>query len=101
MLTCHKHAGLIGISRERSRIGMTIIKTMSPSSSTVEAARFGAGSQLRAYCPIAFNDYVRWFISNTHVEMCPPAYDDEILEAPISYDDVAENTYNTLVQQGS
>ncbi|KAM0823293.1 hypothetical protein ACQ4PT_070966 [Festuca glaucescens] len=67
----------------------------------VEAAKLGPGSQLRAYCPIAFNNYVRWFISSTRVEICPPAYDDEILEAPICFYDVAENTYNRLVRQGS
>ncbi|KAM0884234.1 hypothetical protein ACQ4PT_031097 [Festuca glaucescens] len=67
----------------------------------LEAAKLGAGSQLCEYCTIAFNNYVRWFISSTRVKICPPAYEDEILEEPICFNDVAENTYNRLVRQGS
>jgi hypothetical protein len=80
---------------------MTIIETMSPSSSTVWRQRglvqdrsYGHTAQLRSM--ITFDGLFRTLVLR-YARLLMMM----ILEAPISYDDVAENTYNTLVQQGS
>ncbi|KQK15393.1 hypothetical protein BRADI_1g22480v3 [Brachypodium distachyon] len=48
----------------------------------VEKAMQARGSQLREHCPLAFSNYVRWFLANTRANICPPAYDPDILEEP-------------------
>ncbi|XP_073354723.1 serine/threonine-protein phosphatase 7 long form homolog [Aegilops tauschii subsp. strangulata] len=49
---------------------------------SVEQARAGKRAQLREHCPIAFNNYLAWFLASTRVEVCQPAYAEEILEEP-------------------
>ncbi len=56
---------------------------------SVEQARAGKRAQLREHCPIAFNNYLTWFLASTRVEVCKPAYAEEILEEPTIFDEVA------------
>ena len=68
---------------------------------SVEQARAGKGVQLREHCPVAFNNYLTWFIASTHVEVCKPAYAEEILEDPNVFDELAQHEYNALVRKGN
>nr|XP_040249861.1 uncharacterized protein LOC120967346 [Aegilops tauschii subsp. strangulata] len=47
------------------------------------------------------NNYLTWFLASTHVEVCQPAYAEEILEEPTVFDEVAQHQYNTLVRKGN
>ncbi|XBJ19776.1 hypothetical protein VPH35_010710 [Triticum aestivum] len=66
----------------------------------VEQARSTARAPLREHNPIAFDNYVRWFIGTTRVEICPPAYNEDILEEPVNFEDIAKGKYNRDVRQG-
>nr|XP_045086254.1 uncharacterized protein LOC123494449 [Aegilops tauschii subsp. strangulata] len=68
---------------------------------SVEQARAGKRAQLREHCPIAFNNYLTWFLASTRVEVCQPAYAEEILEEPTVFDEVAQHQYNALVRKGN
>ncbi|KAE8805348.1 hypothetical protein D1007_18587 [Hordeum vulgare] len=67
---------------------------------SVEEARSMPGTQLREHCPLAFNNYVRWFQENTQVDICPPAFDEDILEDPTSFDELAHGEYNKTIHKG-
>ncbi|KAE8800673.1 hypothetical protein D1007_23672 [Hordeum vulgare] len=67
---------------------------------SVEAASSAQRTQHRQHCPLAFNNYVRWFQESTHVEICPPAYEEDILEEPTEYDALAHGDYNKLIREG-
>ena len=58
---------------------------------SVEQARAGKRAQLREHCPITFNNYLTWFLASTRVEVCQPAYAEEILEEPTVFDEVAQH----------
>ncbi|KAE8773139.1 mutator protein [Hordeum vulgare] len=64
--------GWIGGGSERSRIGRSIIRAMSLCSSK----------------------------ASTRVEICPPAYEEDILEEPTEYDALAQGRYNKLIREG-
>ncbi|XBH74137.1 hypothetical protein VPH35_101145 [Triticum aestivum] len=68
---------------------------------SVEQARAGKRAQLREHCPIAFNNYLALFLASTRVEVCQPAYAEEILEEPTVFDEVAQHQYNALVREGN
>nr|XP_045087454.1 uncharacterized protein LOC109731443 [Aegilops tauschii subsp. strangulata] len=68
---------------------------------SVEQARAGKRAQLREHCPIAFNNYLAWFLASTRVEVCQPAYAEEIMEEPTVFDEVAQHQYNALVRKGN
>ena len=68
---------------------------------SVEQARAGKRAQLREHCPDAFNNYLTWFLASTRVEVCQPAYAEEILEEPTVFDEVAQHQYNALVRKGN
>jgi len=68
---------------------------------SVEQARAGKRAPLREHCPIAFNNYLTWFLASTRVEVYKPAYADEILEDPTIIDELAQYQYNTLVRKGN
>ena len=56
---------------------------------------------LRGFDQGAFDNYLAWFVGNTRVELCPPAYDPEILEEHDGGDDDFYNLeYNKLVREG-
>lgn len=66
----------------------------------VEQAKKTAHAQLREYCPLAFNNYVRWLQENTRLEICTPAFEEDILEDPTSFDGLAQDEYNKLIREG-
>jgi hypothetical protein len=68
---------------------------------SVEQAKAGKRAQLREHCSIAFNNYLTWFLASTRVEVCKPAYDEEILEDPTIFDELTQHEYNKLVREGT
>ena len=66
----------------------------------VEQARSTARAPLREHNSLAFDNYVRWFIGTTRVEICPSAYNEDILEEPVNFEDLAKGKYNRDVRQG-
>lgn len=43
---------------------------------------------------------MHWYLANTRATICPPAYDPEILEEPVLFDEVADLEYNRLLREG-
>ena len=68
---------------------------------SVEQARAGKRAQLREHCPIAFNNYLTWFLASTRVEICKPAYNEEIFKDPTVFDELTHHQYNKLVREGT
>ena len=48
----------------------------------------------------AFDNYVQWFIETTRVEICPLAYNEDILEEAVNFEDLAKGKYNRDVRLG-
>ncbi|KAE8779395.1 mutator protein [Hordeum vulgare] len=67
---------------------------------SVQAASSIRRTQYRHHCPLAFSNYLRWFQESTRVEICPPAYEEDILEEPTEYDALAQGRYNKLIREG-
>uniref|UniRef100_A0A8I6XFM5 Aminotransferase-like plant mobile domain-containing protein n=1 Tax=Hordeum vulgare subsp. vulgare TaxID=112509 RepID=A0A8I6XFM5_HORVV len=67
---------------------------------SVHAASSAQRTQHRQHCPLAFNNYLRWFQESTRVEICSPAYEEDILEEPTKYDALAHGDYNKLIHEG-
>ncbi|KAE8793445.1 serine/threonine-protein phosphatase 7 [Hordeum vulgare] len=67
---------------------------------SVEAAMSTQGAQACEHCPLAFNNYVRRFQENSRVEICSPAYEEDVLEDPTSFDALAHGEYNRLIREG-
>ncbi|KAE8779721.1 hypothetical protein D1007_47294 [Hordeum vulgare] len=67
---------------------------------SVQAASSIRRTQYRQHCPLAFNNYLRWFQASTRVEICLPAYEEDILEEPTEYDALAQGRYNKLIHEG-
>ncbi|KAE8810525.1 mutator protein [Hordeum vulgare] len=67
---------------------------------SVQAASSIRRTQYRQHCPLAFSNYLRWFQASTRVEICPPAYEEDILEEPTEYDALAQSRYNKLIREG-
>lgn len=66
----------------------------------MEQARSTARAPLCEHNSLAFDNYVRWFIGTTRVEICPPAYNEDILEEPVNFEDLAKGKYNRDVRLG-
>jgi hypothetical protein len=64
-------------------------------------ARDNRGIQYKPYDEQAFNNYLQWFLKSTRVELCPPAYGEEILEDDTNFDDIYMLEYNRLVRDGN
>ncbi|KAE8772061.1 mutator protein [Hordeum vulgare] len=67
---------------------------------SVQAASSIRRTQYRQHCPLAFSNYLRWFQASTCVEICPPAYEKDILKEPTEYDALAQGRYNKLIREG-
>ncbi|KAK1692310.1 hypothetical protein QYE76_009007 [Lolium multiflorum] len=48
----------------------------------------------------AFNNYLQWFHESTRIELVNHAYDDDILDDPIEFDDVAQSQYDMTARKG-
>nr|XP_040254296.2 serine/threonine-protein phosphatase 7 long form homolog [Aegilops tauschii subsp. strangulata] len=66
----------------------------------MEQARSSARAQLREHNPLAFYNYIRWLLENTRVEICLPAYNEDILEEPVNFEDLSKEKYNRDVRVG-
>ena len=66
----------------------------------LDVVRTGGTVEFEYYDPVAFNNYLRWFLESTHIEIVKHAYEEEILEEPILFDEVGQSQYNRLVRQG-
>ena len=49
----------------------------------------------------AFGNYLVWLNNSTRVEICPPAFGDEIMQEPTDFNELARSHYNKLVWEGS
>ncbi|KAE8818285.1 hypothetical protein D1007_03915 [Hordeum vulgare] len=67
---------------------------------SVEEARSMPGTQVCEHCPLAFNNYVRWFQENTRVDIWPPAFHEDILEDRTSFHELTHGEYNKLIRKG-
>ncbi|KAE8787230.1 mutator protein [Hordeum vulgare] len=67
---------------------------------SVQATSSIQRTQYRQHCALAFNNYLRWFQESTRVEICPPAYEEDILEEPTEYDELAQGGYSKLIREG-
>ncbi|KAE8788813.1 hypothetical protein D1007_37084 [Hordeum vulgare] len=67
---------------------------------SVQAASSIRRTQYCHHCPLAFSNYLRWFQKSTRVKICPPAYEEDILEEPTEYDALAQGRYNKLIREG-
>ncbi|XP_048574814.1 uncharacterized protein LOC125556055 [Triticum urartu] len=52
------------------------------------------------HSPLAFDNYIRWLLENTQVEICPLAYNEDILEEPVNFEDLSKGKYNRDVRVG-
>ncbi|KAE8790803.1 mutator protein [Hordeum vulgare] len=57
---------------------------------SVQATSSIQRTRYRQHCPLAFSNYLRWFQESTRVEICPPAYEEDILEEPPEYNALAQ-----------
>jgi len=55
----------------------------------VDEAKAKQGSEQRLYSPDAFNNYLWWFLKQARVEILKPAFDEDISEEPVVFDDLA------------
>ncbi|KAE8787692.1 mutator protein [Hordeum vulgare] len=67
---------------------------------SVQATSSIQRTQYRQHCALAFSNYLRWFQESTRVEICPPAYEEDILEEPTEYDELAQGGYSKLIREG-
>ncbi|KAE8784854.1 mutator protein [Hordeum vulgare] len=67
---------------------------------SVQATSSIQRTQYHQHCALAFSNYLRWFQESTRVEICPPAYEEDILEEPTEYDELAQGGYNKLIREG-
>ena len=58
------------------------------------------GTRVRLFNPTAFDNYIRWLEGATRLELCPPAYEDDILEEPFVFDEMNDLEYNRLIRDG-
>lgn len=66
----------------------------------VEKAKTAQGSKVRLHCPLAFSNYLKWFLDNTCADITPAAYSRDILDQPLIFDEVANLEYTRLLRQG-
>ena len=66
----------------------------------MEQARNSAYAQLREHSSLAFDNYIRWFLENARVEICPLAYNDDILEDPANFEDISKHQYKKMSGKG-
>ncbi|SPT21052.1 unnamed protein product [Triticum aestivum] len=68
---------------------------------SVEQAQVTTRSQLREHRPLAFNNHLKWYLASTRVEICKPAFAEEILEDPTVFDELTQHEYNKYVREGT
>lgn len=66
----------------------------------VKEAKKAKGIRAHEHSEEAFNEYLRWFLQNTRVQLFPEAYPEDILEEPLVFDELGTLAYNKLVREG-
>ncbi|KAM0871141.1 hypothetical protein ACQ4PT_039542 [Festuca glaucescens] len=66
----------------------------------LDVVQNGRYVEVREFNDIAFNDYLRWFLDSTRIELVNRAYEEEMLDEPIMFDEVAQSQYDRLVRGG-
>ena len=66
----------------------------------LEAIRNGGHVEIVPHDLAAFNNYLQWFHESTRIELVNHAYDDDILDDPIAFDEVAQSQYDRTARQG-
>ncbi|KAK1613140.1 hypothetical protein QYE76_036813 [Lolium multiflorum] len=66
----------------------------------LEAVRLGGHVEVVPYDAAAFNNYLQWFHESTRIELVNHAYDEDILEDPIAFDEVAQSQYDRAARKG-
>ncbi|KAK1661713.1 hypothetical protein QYE76_049872 [Lolium multiflorum] len=63
----------------------------------LDVVRNGGHVVVKPYDPKAFNNYLHWFFRSTRIELVNHAYEEELLEEPIMFDEVAQSQYDRIV----
>ena len=66
----------------------------------LDAVRNAGHVVLKPYDAEAFNNYLHWFHRSTCIELVNHAYEEELLEQPIMFDEVAQSQYDRHVRGG-
>ncbi|KAK1612457.1 hypothetical protein QYE76_036130 [Lolium multiflorum] len=66
----------------------------------LEAVRNAGHVEIVPHDLAAFNNYLQWFHQSTRIELVKPAYDDDILDDPIEFDEVAQSQHDTFARRG-
>ncbi|KAK1670267.1 hypothetical protein QYE76_058426 [Lolium multiflorum] len=66
----------------------------------LEAILNGGHVEVVPYDAAVFNNYLQWFHQNTRIELVNHAYDEDILDEPIAFDEVAQSQYDRTARAG-
>ncbi|KAK1603813.1 hypothetical protein QYE76_027486 [Lolium multiflorum] len=66
----------------------------------LEAIRNAGHVEIVPHDLAAFNNYLQWFHQSTRIELVNPAYDDDILDDPIEFDEVAQSQHDIYARKG-
>ncbi|KAK1608368.1 hypothetical protein QYE76_032041 [Lolium multiflorum] len=66
----------------------------------LEAVRNAGHVEIVPHDLAAFNNYLQWFHQSTRIELVKPAYDDQILDDPIEFDEVAQSQHDIYARRG-
>ncbi|KAK1614990.1 hypothetical protein QYE76_020507 [Lolium multiflorum] len=66
----------------------------------LEAVRNAGHVEIVPHDLAAFNNYLQWFHQSTRIDLVKPAYDDQILDDPIEFDEVAQSQHDTYARRG-
>ena len=47
-----------------------------------------------------YNNYVAWLSGVTRLELCPPAFPQDIVDGPLDYEQLSRSQYAKLVREG-
>ncbi|KAK1647954.1 hypothetical protein QYE76_065759 [Lolium multiflorum] len=66
----------------------------------LEAIRNAGHVEIVPHDLAAFNNYLQWFHESTRIELVNHAYDDDILDDPIEFDEVAQSQHDMTARKG-
>jgi hypothetical protein len=66
----------------------------------LDAVRNCGHVEVRPYDAEAFNNYLHWFLESTRIELVNHAYEEEMLDETIMFDEVAQSQYDRIVRGG-
>ncbi|KAK1612024.1 hypothetical protein QYE76_035697 [Lolium multiflorum] len=66
----------------------------------LEAVRNAGHLEIVPHDLAAFNNYLQWFHQSTRIELVKPAYDDDILNDPIEFNEVAQSQHGIYARKG-